>query len=392
MASGYLTTWLRKKGKGRTEHELYRALEYAPCAGRAAHGTHVMDIAAGGMPGPIIAVQLPWKPFKDTSGSSLGVHILDGLHYILGAVGKVRPVVVTISDGAYAGPQHGASLLECAIDDLKHEYKNLTIVIAAGNGREQKLHGSFEGTTTKARSLFWRVLPDVKTDSFMEIWCDEAQDSRIEITSPQGLRTTVSLGQNTYLLNNKRSVVGGVYTSNNAQSNGTPRALFLLALAQTSTVRSKRAPAPYGVWQVKVSTSRGFDAYIQRNNPALGEPRPRRQSYFLDDRLNPVYVTGEGTLNNIATGEFPIVVGGKYQRGTWFEPTTGTRTNEARYSSHGPGRKGTVPGPTHLFRSDDSPVLRGILAAGVRSGTKVRMDGTSVAAPGFARLIASNQI
>ncbi len=260
-----LHCWLAKNRKNQSEHEVYAALDYPPAAGRAGHGTHVMDIAAGGSPvsipandsagaTPIIAVQLPWSPFKDTSGASLCVHILDGLRYIMKVAGTIRPVIINISDGAYAGPQFGASLLESAIDDLvQREFKNLTVVIAAGNGREQRLHGSFTSSTKTAPPLWWRVLPDIKTDSFMEIWCDKTPKSHLKITSPEGLKHHVKLGQQILLLNAQKEAIGGVYTSADPTSNGTARALFLIALASTRPGRTGRTPAPHGIWKIEVS-------------------------------------------------------------------------------------------------------------------------------------------
>ena len=396
--------WLKKQGTAaNSEEDLYALLGYEPCRKRLAHGTHVMDLAAGNKSAlgrfgdlndeaskaPIIAVQLPWKPFKDTSSSSLCVHLLDGLRYILGLAGKIRPVIINVSDGAYAGSHDGNSLLECAIDDLLVEYPKLTLVIAAGNGYEQKLHGAWSGLET-APQLKWRVLPDTKTDSFLEIWCPRKNNVSITLTSPEGRTVTVKLGESQALVGlDKKTQIGGVYSSTDTDLNGSDRAMFLVAVAPTRPKIPSNPTAPHGVWIIGVNGSTTFDAYIQRNNPALGDRGPRRQSYFIDDRKKP-YVTGKGTLNNLATGERPIVVGGYYLRGQSFDPKSGKSSRVASYSSAGPGRKGSVQGVNVLAPSDDSPVLHGLLASGVRSGTSVRMDGTSVAAPIVTRFIANS--
>ena len=49
---------------------------------------------------------------------------------------------------------------------------------------------------------------------------------------------------------------------------------------------------------------------------------------------------------------------------------------------------GGVDGPDIAAPCDDSPSLPGLLAAGTRSGTRVRMSGTSVAAPWITRRLA----
>jgi hypothetical protein len=48
-------------------------------------------------------------------------------------------------------------------------------------------------------------------------------------------------------------------------------------------------------------------------------------------------------------------------------------------------------GPDALAQSDRSYVHRGILAAGTRSGSRVVMNGTSVAAPRIARAVAERR-
>lgn len=83
-----------------------------------------------------------------------------------------------------------------------------------------------------------------------------------------------------------------------------------------------------------------------------------------------------GTLNGLATGEAPLVI------------ASYTRSNSliSDYSASGPvpSRKG----PDAAALGDHSPVLRGVLSAGSKSGYLVRQSGTSVAAPRIARLAA----
>ena len=86
------------------EEEVYRRSglldftrpEHKAVAWRSAHGTHVLDLAAGEdrattdeaakariASRPIIAVQLPVATTADTSGAGLEPHVLDGIEYIL---------------------------------------------------------------------------------------------------------------------------------------------------------------------------------------------------------------------------------------------------------------------------------------------------------------------
>jgi hypothetical protein len=83
-----------------------------------------------------------------------------------------------------------------------------------------------------------------------------------------------------------------------------------------------------------------------------------------------------GTLNAIATGEHPIVIGG-FRRKDFLA---------VDYS--GEGAVAARMGPDASAVSDDSIVHRGVLAAGTRSGSVVALTGTSVAGPQIARLVA----
>ena len=106
---------------GGDEMAVYRHFGYRPAQHRSTHGTHVLDLAAGwphplstgeadseqwnGFAGqaPLIAVQLPHSPNKDTSGAGLGVQVLDALHFIAAHARENGPradVVVNLSDGA----------------------------------------------------------------------------------------------------------------------------------------------------------------------------------------------------------------------------------------------------------------------------------------------------
>jgi len=140
------------------------------------------------------------------------------------------------------------------------------------------------------------------------------------------------------------------------------------------------------------------EASIQWDDRPLGYPQNGRQSYFIDDRYkrfdeisgrevetdNESAIKRDGSINAIATGSRMIVAGGyvrkenrvaKYSAGGPISPTSGT------------GKVNRL-GPDALARSDVSYVRQGILAAGTRSGSRVAMNGTSVAAPQIAREIA----
>ena len=381
------------------EMRLYAEAKYPPAQRRISHGTHVLDLAAGhpdpmtlsvrpardaAANAPILLVQLPAKPAMDTSGVSLCVHLLDALHWIAAQSGA-RKVVVNLSDGTYAGPHDGTSLLESAIDDFLNTHPNVTFVIAAGNGYEEHGHASLcapaNGTTSPPMSL--RLLPEDSTDSFVEVWLPRGLSARARVSlrlRPPGMgkEIVVKLGEHRVARSDGR--ISAAVMSTRSSPNAPGRAMFLVALAPTRVPRRSagskvdpRAPAPHGIWQICVNNASTsdirVDAWIERDDPALGDRSPRRQARFVGGHP-PAYVSKEQTLNSVATGAFSIVVGGLIHKGKMFEDRNVTVPNRmATYSSSGPGRSQYAPvtGPNVAAASEFSPNLHGLLAAANRS-------------------------
>ncbi len=160
--------------------------------------------------------------------------------------------------------------------------------------------------------------------------------------------------------------------------------------------------APPGLWKIVVTnvcTHKGvIDAYVERDDVALGTRRGARQSYFEDvhyDRMaidddvqvdldcaNPqaAYVRREGVFNNIATGMHTIKAGGVRE----------TDLEIAEYSPHhfysSRAKRSNTATPVHYYATtEESRILHGIRAAGTRAASTVRLSGTSMAAPQIAR-------
>ena len=95
------------------------------------------------------------------------------------------------------------------------------------------------------------------------------------------------------------------------------------------------------------------------------------------------------TLAGLGGNAEAFVVGGYGLRGRWpLGPGAMAHTDVPPYVSQGCGPEPTSAGragPDVEAPCDDSPVQHGLLAAGNRSGSRFRMDGTSVAAPLVAR-------
>jgi hypothetical protein len=405
------------------EDEVYRTMRHLdpaepghkPLAWRTAHGTHVMDLAAGfdqqAAPAtrPIIGVQLPVHATADTSGAHFGRYALDGLYYILQRAERLAsapPVVVNISYGFIAGPHNGTSIVEAAIDQMiALRPAPFAVVLPAGNSYLARCHARFRLARNASQTLRWRVQPEDATPSYVEIWLPHANAARqprvrLRVHSPDGGASPwVNEGESW----RQEPVPGQVIAEaiyHNAIAPGRDRNMILIALAPTATLQANQLVAPSGVWQIEVQ-NRGpratIDAWIQRDDSPFGFPRLGRQSYFDDPAYvrfddagrevemdNASYVQRRRTINSISTGTQTIVVGA-FQRRDW---------RAAKYSAAGPlihpppGGAPTPDGPVAMAVSDDSTAHRGVLAAGSRSGSCVAMFGTSVAAPQITRWIA----
>ena len=385
------------------EMRLYKEQRYKPVQSANSHGTHVLGIAAGEQDiynvvadTKIIAVQMPASPYKNTSGESLCVHVLDAVRYILNHA-RGRKVVINLSDGAYAGPHDGTSILESALDaHFSQNNERLAFVVAAGNQFDERVHWQESIPKDETRSIDWRLLPDDKTDSHVEIWFDKPLSNgtlktiSIAVTLPGCTESPpIHVGETAVC-----EAEGHIVACTMFRVNSLGRTMIHVAVAPTVNLQM-----PHGICRIALTNGSqdeiSFNAYVERDDPALGDRGPRRQSHFVhakypksgishqqcvDDSDNPSPIKRMGALNSIATAGKILVVGGYVEK-------TG---QIASYSASGGGRAaGTRSNGTDVLApSDTSPAIIGIRSYGNRSGTTFRMNGTSVAAPVVTREIA----
>jgi hypothetical protein len=381
-----------------------------------------MDLACGEDPErarddrPIICVQLPTRVTADTSGYRLYPYVHHAMRYILERSLKIAndrgydalPVVINLSYGNFAGPHDGTSLIERAIDGLVAKALGigvkLRIVLPAGNSYLLRTHAciSFENPGDEA-SFEWRVLPDCRRPSFLEIWlppfgaAGPADRVDLTIVSPTGethaIRENLP-GTALWLASNGEPYAQAYYAYRSLSGRG----LFLIGVNQTGSLERGYPVAPCGVWRLKMKNValRPEDlvqAWVQRDDSLYGYPTRGRQSYLTDQRYRLFDSEGRpneqdlppdsvieraSTLNAIATGAQPVVMGGFLRK----------ELIDVNYSSAGP--TSNPPRPDAATVTDDSKVHFGVLAAGSRSGAVVPLSGTSVAAPQIARLCADN--
>lgn len=344
----------------------YSAIGYFPQAD--AHGTHVMDIAAGngngsGVPGmapnaDLIFVNVTHdrdpNTFEDILKSSFGdsVTLLEALRYIFNKAGT-RPTVVNVSLGTNGGPHDGTTLVEQGIDALLNAAPNRAVVIAASNSYDDGIHAAGTLSAGASHDLAWHVASPLSRPIEMEL-CYAGEDRfKVELFGPNGaLLATVAPGET------RQVVIGTIVVALLANRLDDPNnhdnmiGAFLVA------------GMPDGQYVIRLTgevvTNGRFHAWIERDNSFQSNfPAPNDNAH---------------TIGSISCGKKVIAVG-SYDANTASKPLS-------YFSSAGPTRDGRqkpeVSAPGH-----------NVWAAKSRSVTGVtRMSGTSMASPAVAGIVA----
>ncbi|WP_300037708.1 hypothetical protein [uncultured Roseobacter sp.] len=411
---------------------------FSPLGFRTSHGTHVLDIAAGFDPDdaagdtlPVIAVSLPPEVTRETAGSMLALPFALGLEYIadrarrlMARTGVVVPVIVNFSLGLTGGPRGGLHRLEQTIDRVAGRHSAqiaqemgvaeapFTVVVAAGNNNLSDGHArSLEAA--QVLTMGWHLQPVDTSANFLEIRLAPEADPMFEPLSvtlsltPPGAEEPISTTvlptagrtlQNIRLLQRNGAVIGRLSVWRHPEG----IAVLTLALDATDPGRDMRPVSPPGTWGVTVNcnttTPYRIDAWVLRDDVPGGFADTGRQSYLTDTAHRRRDHTGRlivedapdsatvirraGTLNAAATATDQTrrySVGSRAGLGADAPPAeysaTALDSTSERIDADAPG--------------DRSPVRGGIPAAGSRSGSRVLISGTSVAAPQLVRHLAS---
>ena len=142
-----------------------------------------------------------------------------------------------------------------------------------------------------------------------------------------------------------------------------------------------------------------FDAYVERDDVAIGQNTGARQSYFedadydtsgnlgsfVDHPDNPSPIRRSGTFNSLSTGQNTVSVGGTRRDASPSGHFALYSPRKPDPDAGRPERPGVKKVPDTLQPCDDNPALWGVLGAGSLSGSVVRLAGTSSSAPLQAR-------
>jgi hypothetical protein len=388
---------------GSAQDSCYRECRFDNLRREATHGAHIMDLLCGSSaPSPggnqtgdaqIVFIQFPRAGIDDPSGKWLGRSVLDGMHYLLQCAGApTRTIVANISWGPQTGPHDGNSILELALDDLVAEQpagRELFITLAAGNSYQTSAHARI--SCKAGGDVWWIVPPGGTAPAFLEIWWPRDVDPaavQLKITAPDGRWVNVS-GPDLMIVDDRWLVI---LTRPVRQG-----AMALVAINPTGKVEVG-LPGTHGRWHIQIAsgaseTGDDIEIYVARADPNMGAKRRAKASRLWDPALaksrflSPEDQLGEsqdsvvrkaGTLTGLATGANTFVAAGyRYSDDT-----------SAPYSSSG-GTRGDRQYPDYACVTDISAALPGVRGTGVRSGTRVRLVGTSTAAPQMGRRLVA---
>jgi subtilisin family serine protease len=351
----------------------FQYLKYHPAkadfAGTGAHGTHVLDTAAGngrvGKAGMAPNAKLAFVHLSanDTSGqATLGdsVRLLEAIHFLKLLAGT-RPLSINMSVGRHGGPHDGNTLVERAIDNFLEERPDTMICQSTGNYYMANTHASGRVTPGKSERLRFFVDEKDRTPNEVEVWYS-GKDVFHFILKNGAINVSVPLGEKKEIYYNGQ-IIGRAYHRQKDPVNLKNHINIFLY-----------PNAPTGIWEIQLSSvvvrDGRFHSWIERDTGAK-----QNQARFLPQNVS--YQTTTGTICN---GFNSLVVGA-------YDPNA-TRFSIGSFSSMGP----TVDG-----RLKPDLLAPGVKIVAARSARKSQpystgeltvMSGTSMASPHVAGVVA----
>ncbi len=418
---------------------------------RRLHGTHVADLAAGAGRGdemdaapekfPIVAVNLPTAMVSDTAATFMAGAMILGVHDIMRrteammrAADAAFPLIINLSFGLGGVGKNGGHLVASALEQAmaywhrRHKVP-MRVVLPAGNTLQSRLAAHANIAPGRPHRAVLRVAPDNRGSTYMEIAVSQRglkpdySSLSVKVTPPTGagvfapampkapirmdtaLQLVMTKDQSS--ATDKGFAQFGIYhgfqrdfSPVDGAVEGTGVEIVTVALPPNAAADTYRPLPPCGDWIVEIALAPGqteardIELRVLRNDvPRQINPLRQRSTLvdpayrsFDDDGFpeTELHTTGcsitrAGTLNALSGGAQLVTVGASFVR----------REQLGDYSSAGPGGPLAEGATVSLHAcADDGPALRGRLGAGSRSGSRVRMSGTSVAAPLVTRRLA----
>ncbi|NKB27965.1 MAG: hypothetical protein GKR99_10570 [Rhodobacteraceae bacterium] len=403
--------------------------------GRAAHGAHVLDLAAGfdtteharAEALRIIAVNLPARRLIGHSARFLEFFAVLGMirivqladavwhHNNAGAAtgSKGYPVIVNLSFGMQASGRDGSDLIAQSLSRINafraaNGYRPVQLSIPAGNENLEMGNARITVQPGAEINLDWRVLPEDQSANFIEVWSDrpvpEAAQMPFDLAlvSPDGetpLGTGAADGQVASLQDANGAPVARVYCDVIGAGDGRMR----YVIATRATQHFEDAPAaPAGLWRLGLTNRTDVPLALVTNIQTDQTEQPisaiNQRSYFdhpdyrrfddtgraIDSYAYPVdtgsqdgsnLVRRHGTINAIGQSDQTAISAGHQTTDGRPGPTSSTGIDgQSRPSASMPMRRGAAH--------------HGVVAAGARDGSAVALEGTSFATAQLSKQMA----
>lgn len=347
----------------------YKALGYRPPVG--AHGTHVMDIAAGsGRVGPmgvapdadLVFVDMSTRGTSELANLGDAVTILEAVDFVFKQAGE-RPCVINMSLGRRGGPKDATTLVVQGLDRAVSAAPGRCIVNSAGNYYQQQSHASGLLRPGETRTLFLEIDEVDRTPNEVEVWYSGRDVFSVEISTPDRRQVgRAALGERGSIQLDGREVCRIYHRAYDPNNGDHLIDIFLFP------------GSPGGEWELRLTGEDVVDgryhAWIERDAACA-----RCDARFHRDDANPAYTTG-----TICNGYRTIAVGA--------------------YDSRLPGRPigaFSSRGPTRDGRQKPDLVAPGVAVLAARSAARevegespelTRKSGASMAAPHVTGCVA----
>jgi hypothetical protein len=413
---------LMRKSIATDELQAYQALGYESLRHQLTHGAHTLNLFAGAklsrsvleksfaitpelnrrtavkakpsQDSDIVFVQLPRRALLSPSTPGMSRSILDGVRFILSQTNQeTQRVVICIPYGSLLGPHDGSSLIEQALDAIvvraRRQGLDVKLVFSSGNAADKAVYARTKpalrtgsASASMDSQLIWMVPPHLQANTSLDIWLKQPdQQVQLKVTEPGGFVHAVTLSSGmaneAHALQHQGRQVGVMAIVNDA-SHG--QLNLLLQLLPNNA--GSGAHILSGRWCVEWPTGSAapLDAcfYVGwggRNN-GFGQ---RIFATRLMAGSSDIEIPPQGTILGTACGHETYVVGAC---------TNAPAYQRVAHSGSGKPRGGSKARASCLSVSEESDALPGLACSGVRSSFNARVNGTSVAAPLAARMLA----
>lgn len=330
---------------------MFNPLGHRELAGRASHGNHVQDIAAGYDPGEeeqvhIISVNLPHRATINNSGIFLDYFTVYGIKRIAdladliweksGATSnqfgsKGFPIVINLSFGKNAGSKDGRDYFQSAVNALNDAriadgYAPITLVIPVGNHNLEQGNAHFTLAVGGQDQVAFHTSPEDHSGNYLEVWGEpipfDGDLSSAEIPNPLEIaigfpgqsealvpisghaRTQRQLG-----VEGKVARLYCIAQSCDLNGKSAVRTGYLLCTAQTVSNSSEVIVAPAGDWIVVLRNKSNKPLVVQISAQTDQSIRPRSATGLRPRLKYPDYERYEPNGRIRDTFAFPYKVG-----------------------------------------------------------------------------------